>query len=212
MKTRLKITDKETPGDRLIYIRNLTSLSRAEFCRRLNISYNSLKEWEYKSHSLTFKSADFIVRRLMTIGVICTTDWILEGKGESPQKTDQVKSENQVEMDQDFLILNEIEIFKGLYKNLAILMITTNDFRPYYNPGDYVLGIKYSDNDILTKAMDKLCIIETSEGIKYLKVLNAHVEKSIYEVSTPFLDTTSQIDTFEILYAAPIFWHRLRIH
>lgn len=88
---KVQVTDElstaEARAERLRRLRNLANLSRKDMCNT-DLNFNTLKAWELaRFGGLPKDGADKVIRRIAKEGVICTADWLLYGKGITPQLT-----------------------------------------------------------------------------------------------------------------------------
>lgn len=216
--TNLKINpnDLKTPPERLIYLRKMCSISRADFSQLSEISYNSLKKWEYvNKNSFKRNTAEKIVKTFKLLGVNCTTNWFMNGGGEPPScihdDSTLKNTEELTDLDNnDINIMKEISLFKSINKDSELLILTDNSMNPFYKAGDIVGGIKKSLEDIYNVAMNKICIVGTKDGIKILRKLTEGTKINCFTL----VALNNENDYFPplkdvpLIYAAPIIWHR----
>lgn len=201
--------DLDTPSSRLVYLRLLTRLKRAQFSKLLGISYDSLKYWETPQNTISLKYARIISEKANAVGICCDANWLMYGKGHKPFLRITTSQEN----DQDTSIIREIEFFKELHEGAEVLLISDDAMAPYYLPGCYVAGIKKFGPDIVHKALEKTCITETQNGLRLLRKIFPGDSKNQYHLRSLNLASYAShqsILNVELLYAAPVVWHRMR--
>ncbi|OGT45086.1 MAG: hypothetical protein A3E82_01065 [Gammaproteobacteria bacterium RIFCSPHIGHO2_12_FULL_38_11] len=106
----------------------------------------------------------------------------------------------------------ELEFFKAKNPNAVNLIVDDEGMLPQYHIGDMVAGKKRIDKEIeFTVGTD--CIVETSYGEKLLRNVRAgkHKNKQCYTLvctNSTMTAKPSVISDVELIYAAPVIWHR----
>lgn len=158
-------------GERLQHLRNLTRLSRDEFCKHHNFNPRTLKSWELGDYKGIPKStAARVLLAYLKEGVQCDLEWLMEGINIAPN----LEQKQQIE--------RELEMFRFHNGNSVDLLISDNSMEPYFHAGDYVAGIKYTDQEI-EKLCGSNCIIGTDDGQILLRRLEAGSKKQHYNLN-----------------------------
>ncbi len=199
-------------AQRLLYIRKeILKITRDELSRFSNISPNSLQNWEQmRNKGLTEEGAKRLVEAFKQKGVNCTVEWLMYGTGLSPSGHCDSGSIPQ-SINEDELIEKELTYFKQLNGNVLSHIVSDDSMLPVLWPGDYVAG-KYYEGDTVKHAVDLPCIIETNQGNKLIRILQAGDEPNSYNLVCP--NNNSYVKKFianiEVRKAAPILWIRRR--
>ncbi|MGD9107775.1 MAG: hypothetical protein PVI75_01210 [Gammaproteobacteria bacterium] len=179
-------------GRRMQHLRNLTGLSRQEFCDKHNINQRTLKSWELGDYKgIPENSAAKVIAAYFEEGVRCELPWLMHGTGQPPTLTQKKQIEK------------EIEMFKQNNPNYIILSINDNTMEPYFYPKDWVAGIKRKGKDIQT-LIGLNCIIETSDERILLRHLEAGSKKDHYTISC----ANQTLKNVSLKSAAQVLWMR----
>jgi len=218
-------SDADSPrarGERLKRLRLLGNVEREAICSETGININTYIGYEVGRHGgLTSAGAQKILKALAKLGgVYCTYDWLMFNIGVHPAINFNYNSENQNSalnhlstVNQEHKnILEEILYFRNKYKNTCELMINDDGMLPFYNEGDYVAGIKRYKEQI-TSLIGCDCIIQTKAGDILLRRLKGKTDDNKYTLIC--LNLNSQVSDpmikdVELVYAAPVIWHRKR--
>ncbi len=203
----------EMRAKRLKRIRNLANLSREEFCSDADINQYTLVGWENgRFGGLSYKGAEKVIARVKKEGVYCTVEWLMEGSGPEPSVNPipSMPKEEMLNLSEDMIMTYELEFFKAKNPYAATLIVDDVGMWPQYTSGDIVAGRKRIGKEIgLTIGSD--CIVETIDGEKLLRNVRAGKNKKNYTLicSNPSITTKpSVISDVELVYAAPVIWHR----
>lgn len=205
----------EMRAKRLKRIRNLANLSREELCAGTDINQYTLVGWENgRFGGLSYKGAEKVIARVKKESVHCTVEWLMEGAGAEPSVNPiaSMPKEELLNLSEDIIMAYELEFFKTKNPNSADLIVNDTGMLPQYHIGDIVAGKKRIGKEIeLTIGSD--CIIETSYGEKLLRNVRAgnHKNKACYTLvcTNPAITTKpSVISDVELIYSAPVVWHR----
>lgn len=205
-----------TPGKRLKHIRSLFRFSRAYLQDKYGIPEVTLKSWENGTTNITKSGAERCVEIYRNEGLIVNADWILEGIGLDPTKTVTVShyfatpsnKELPVE-DDEVAMMRDANIFKESHANAVIMIVSNDDMRPFYKPGDYVGG-KMRFGDSIDNVINKDCIISLKNGERFFRRLVKNIfGKHNLSCLNPNEHTAEPVlYNVEIEGAAPIIWHR----
>lgn len=198
----------EARGERLRKIRNLANLSRKNLCNSDEVKLNTYKGWELaRFGGLPVDGAARVIKRVAQERVVCSSDWLLYGKGREPYILPQ--HTELAEIDDNGLILREISVFQSLYPNATYLQIADDALAPYYNEGDYVAGIKYFGSSIST-ITNTPCIVELINGQTLVRYLKQGADPKRFLLLPMNLNSTvlnSQLIECELNFAAKIIRH-----
>lgn len=191
--------------------------NRKDFCSHFDIPYDTLDAWERGKNPLTLKGAKRIVDALKSVGIYCSEDWLINGKGISPRPLTEMISEISIDssnslnlFEQNLNLATEISTFTTLNKNSIITIIKDETMLPFYEKGDYVGGIKLQREDI-HKAINKRCIVEFLDGpitVGQLLKPNASSYKVCALNQNATTERVIEEPSLKIVFVAPILWHR----
>ncbi len=199
----------ETRAERLKRLRNIANLSRKEICESSGVNVNTYKGWELaRFGGLSVDGAEKIVNRVMKAGVICTVEWLLYGTVPSPCLIPDESSEAISELESS-PIAQEFAVFQNLFKNAVLEEVLDDSLLPNIKKGDFVAGVKRYGEE-MELGVDKLCIIQTSDGKKLIRYLKKGDGKGLYSLLcvNPFSSSLDLVIlNIKPLYAAPISRH-----
>jgi transcriptional regulator with XRE-family HTH domain len=212
------INSKENVAERIKASRSIAGYaSRKEFCFKFGISYDTLDAWERGKNPLTLKGAKRIVEALKSVGVYCSEEWLMEGKGFSPRPMNELTSEIKAsssdslsDLEKNLKLSTEVATFTTLNENSIVTLITDDSMLPFYKEGDYVGGIRLKGLEI-EKAIDKKCIIELQGENTVVRQLQNEKSISRYTLGVFNKNAVEQkkiVARKNIVSAAPIIWHR----
>jgi len=204
---------KEIVTSRVKTIRLMTGLTRLEFAE-LGISQNTIQAWEQGKTKLTEKGAKRLIEAALKTGVICSMDWLLQGKGSAPffsKKNSQFNSTQYEVINKNLSSeILDIESFKNNNPNSIVFNVTDDSMLPFYRLGDYVGGKRYKGNYIDLHGVN--CIISCFDfGIFIRKLICS--KGSFFFVATNLESTANNLvlEKEKIDFLAPIIWHRIMI-
>jgi transcriptional regulator with XRE-family HTH domain len=197
-------------GYRIKQARNLTNLSRKEFCDNTDINLHTLIGWECGRHSgLTSSGATKIVSRLAKLGVSCNTCWLLSNTGTPPIIQDIYTKSKSVNFSESENIHIELSTFISHYKNVAHVIIPDDHLKPAYLKGDLVAGISVF-GDAISGTIGQICIVQLKNGELLVRKVLPGKQKNLFNL----IHLTLEVDSFKIIndaqlnFSAPILWCR----
>jgi SOS-response transcriptional repressor LexA len=210
----------EQVAGRIRSARGFVRMTRKEFCEKHGFNLHTVFSWEAGKYLVRKPSLERFCKALASEGVICATEWLMEGKGDGPtliaaQKnivSPKAKSKpaNRVSDSQEEQRIHaEIKAFQGGYKkakmDAVVIQVADIAMSPLFEVGDYVGGCRVKSEDGIKALLGKICIVEI--GLQNFVVRRLGREgKRIALVAG---DPTEQILTFDrIVSAAEIIWHR----
>jgi SOS-response transcriptional repressor LexA len=154
-------------GNRLKQCRAMLKKTLKELGNAHQVSIGSLSSWESGSSPINEKNIHKIISMLATEGLICSKEWLLEGRGEAPYLySTQVKEGEKkpsFDLTDQFLFFKEIESFKKLHPEMLITLVKDDSMLPFLKTGDYVGGHVLSKNEY-EREQGNICIVETEKG------------------------------------------------
>lgn len=205
-----------TPGQRLRHIRSIFHLTRSYLQEKYGLPEVTLKSWENGTTTLSISGAKRCVEAYRNEGIIVSEEWILQGIGLDPKTAISVGHYFTVPTDKDLpiendeiLMIKDAQAFKESHSSAVIMIVSNDDMRPFYWPGDYVGGrLRYGkDIDLL---INKDCIVYLQNGEHFFRRL---IKNSLGNYNLTCLnpnETTSEpvLYNINIDSAAPVIWHR----
>ena len=211
------IDEKTTPherGVRLKMLRSLSKLMQKELGAKCGVSESTIINWEKgRFGGLPLDGANKVVNYLIKENVYCTVDWLLYEIGDGPRliggrnKTHSAIA--HLGSNEKTSITDEILVFRKHFPDAISLLVNDDGTEPFYQPGDYVAGIKHYGNDI-EKCIGLTCIVQTSDGKEMLRSLRKGENKRLYTLLCTNPNTKLQKPTLyniSLNYAAPIIRH-----
>jgi hypothetical protein len=211
-----KNKELNTPGQRLKYIRSLLRVSRAYLQERYGLPEVTLKSWENGTTKLTKTGASRCVEAYREEGLIVGEDWILEGVGLDPTMTMTVghyfaiptNKELPVE-DDEIAMVRDANIFKESHANAVIMLVSSDEMRPFYRPGDYIGGkMRYGEE--IEMAVNKDCIVYLKNGERFFRrfIKNSAGDYNLTCLNPTEVTTEPVLYNVDIASLAPVIWHR----
>lgn len=211
-----EIKQLTTPGERLKYIRALLRVSRSYIQEKYGLPEVTLKSWENGTTKLSTSGAQRCIELYRNEGMIISEDWILEGVGIDPKSVVSVThyfsmpTNNDLPLDDnEIAMIKDANLFKESHPNTVIMIVSNNDMRPYYKPGDYIGGKMRYGKEIIG-AVNKDCIVYLKNGDKFFRRLIKN-NKGNYNLTclNPNEETSEPVlFNVDIDGAAPVIWHR----
>jgi len=206
----------DTPGKRLKHIRSLLRMSRAYLQEKYGLPEVTLKSWENGTTNLTKSGAERCVEIYRSEGLIVSEDWILEGNGLEPTATITVShyfatpSNKDLPIEDDEIaMIKDANSFKESYANAVILIVSNDDMRPFYRPGDYVAGkMRFSTN--IDDGINKDCIVYLKNGERFFRRLIKNSSGGYNLTCLNPNENTAEPVLYDVDVegVAPVIWHR----
>lgn len=210
--------DLSTPARRLRHIRNLARITRGYIQQKYRLADATLKSWEKEERNITAVAAERCAQIYLQEGIIVSPEWILYGQGLPPTNAATVgayfNSTEEVldETNDEICMLRDADVFKKLYPNGMVLLVSNSDMSPFYKAGDYVGGgILYQGSNI-ERAVNKDCIVLLKTGEQFFRRL-IKTSKGTYNLVclNPSEETAEPVlYDADVAAVAPIIWHRLK--
>jgi len=191
-------------GERVRYIRKLMGVTREEMQSRYGIKKPTIQKWEDDLTRIRPDNARRLVQAARSIGIYCTLDWILFGKGNLPHTFEQSTPNDAKDPDTQFLKMSQA--LQTIYPQCMSLVVDDIFMVPDFSPGDYVFGIPQTLEQIRS-LLDYPFIVETTDGKKRLRRITIH--KGAYHLyATNFgVKKTAPLElSVDIASAALVIW------
>lgn len=216
-------TSAQLKGRRLRMMRALTGFSRQEIYDRVGIATSTIDTWESGRVELTQKSAERVCDAFCKIGVSCSSEWLLSGRGMPPRIMDDVEKALFSEQAKigtekfkietkniklhippfiDSDVKQELCFFLTLHKN-SMFYIFENDFmNSRFKKGDCVAGTKSTSlSDLEGKTV--IALLEDK------KTIPCKIIKSFGDCCEIYRTSSAPKERVVICEAAEILWHRM---
>lgn len=216
MTSNSEIPNLKAPSDRLKYLRGLIRVSRAYLQDKYGVPEVTLKSWENGTTKVSSAGAKRCIEVYHNEGIVVSEDWILEGAGLPPKSAHTIGRYFAVPSelgltteDDEFTMIKDANSFKESHQNSVVMMVSNDDMRPYYKPGDYIGGRLRSGEDIVS-AVNRDCIIYTESGDRYFRrLLLTSAGKYNLTSLNPSMETGEPvIYDVRLSAVAPVIWHR----
>ena len=205
-------------ANRLIRVRHLANLSREEMCANGELNMFTIRGWELAKHGgLPPKGALKIIDRVAKEGVFCTVEWLLHEEGEPPRVVIEKREIASDEMQKSLsdlthnkMIDRELAYFYHIHDNATHYKIKDHIMMPFFEVGDVVAGLKLFEKNI-ESLVGKNCIIHLANGSTLFRKLHSKTSSGLYNLVA--INNEGDVDELfkkdvEIIYAAPVVWHR----
>jgi hypothetical protein len=161
--------DSKIIGARFRSARSLVpDLNRKSFCEKYGINRYTVQSWENGLHISKGKNIEIFIEALAREGVLCTAEWLIDGKGEPAKLIKEhyslpcveIKKSDQEGLNNDFndhLMEKVLGLSKEMGTDILAHRVSDDAMAPKFLAGDLVLGQKM--NFIREMAHQKYCII-----------------------------------------------------
>ena len=162
-------------SSRLKYAINMANVRVGKFSEISQIPYDTLNSWISEKRTLSFNKSVQICVTLKKLGILCSPNWLIGGKGMPPMSIESLSETFPENLGIDCAvypqtILQLLNFFKSSFENCMIHLVIDESMRPCYEPGDYVGGITVDfELSSLKKLIGKVCIIEKGNGDVFLR-------------------------------------------
>lgn len=206
----------ETQGQRIRFLRGMSSLTRREFSEKYGLKESTFRSWEMDLAVISETSIQKLMNVLRKEGIFCTPDWIRTGIGNPPyifrnkifgsKDEDEISNQNTLDI--------EIKYFLNSYSNSLIYFVQDDCNLPIYKPGDVVGGIKITFPEKIKDYEGQPCIVPDPENKNNYNLRMIKPSKDKDKVSLTCLRSDTDTVACKILYDVtldfyvPIIWHR----
>ncbi|WP_457767039.1 helix-turn-helix domain-containing protein [Coxiella burnetii] len=181
----------------------MTKLSRREFAKKSGIANTTLQHWEDgEKHTLPEKSVRRFIKALLNLGVHCSYDWLMHGKGPAPQYAGHV------------IFQEELTLFLSRNKNTVHLVVSDDAMEPRFVQGEVVAGVRVYGKEI-EKLIGLDCIVLVQGGDLLLRTILKGDVEGYYHLGYTNPKTTASkpfLYNIELVNAAPVIWARRNSH
>ncbi len=199
-------------ASRLKHARSLTGFARTVFCKKHNMSSNTMAAWENGTTYFSEEAAKKISKYLQQDGIEVSSEWIMEGKGTEPFSLD-MRGANKTHFirssvaDEEEFIWRATISFKEFYKDSLVLIMVDDTALPFYRPGDHIGGKVITEDKILF-IEDEPLIVELENGSLILRYVEKTSKPGLYHLKSINQNTLmgAQIKNVKIKRAARINW------
>ncbi len=219
---KVTYTIAQEKGKRLRMARALTGCSRQDLYEKVGLSKSTLDTWESGRVELTQKGAEKISFSFHKLGIFCSAEWLLTGKGFPPHFMNDVekvvfsstlRSENfqttssvSIEQSESSIFLHadvkkELNFFMELHPDAISYIVQKKSSLAPYNIGDCLAGIVASPQSLI----ERIVILQKNDGSTLLCKLNKITDgfaTIITDINHPPLET-------KFSKIAKIVWHRV---
>ena len=207
---------KTARSKRLMCLRGMVKMSRREFCEKYDLSPGTLQNWEKaRFGGLTEKGALRMIEHFKQEGVYCSFKWLMYGEGEEARFVERggVVSDQP---DKSYIsrrtsFQSDLSAMQALHPNSVGMSIIDDAMAPLLEKGSYILGNKNYSDDAIKRCVNQVCIVETTDGIKFTRLLKSSHKEGKYNLYVYNALTTAHPATLlevELQMAAPVFWVR----
>lgn len=121
--------------ERLHALYKLARLKKKDFAQLLGLSSRTLNLWESGKLPISRKNASLIAVALEKIGIVCSEEWLLFGKGREPLAKQPTSPENMaLDSDIKFSTGSLISFFERRYPDLLSCVIEDYRYEPRVLP------------------------------------------------------------------------------
>lgn len=205
------------PGERLKYIRDyMLRVSRSYITEKYHVPQVTLKAWELGTTKISITNLQKCIEIYRSEGLIISQDWVLYGKGLEPVSVSVVNNyfsnpsdEEIASEDDEILMLQDLNMFKQNRVNVLTMMVSSDEMRPFYKPGDYIGG-KMRDLALINDLANKDCIVILTSGAQIFRRLFINMAGQYNLTCLNPNENTAEPVLFnvEIQKIAPVVWHR----
>ena len=202
---------KSARSKRLMCMRGMIGLSRREFCEKYDLSPGTLQNWEKaRFGGLTEKGARRMIAHFKEEGVYSSFKWLMYGEGEEAKLMEAMSEVEDQTIDRRSSLQADINAMNAFHLDAVTMGIIDDAMTPILTKGSYVMGKRHYADEI-KQCVNQVCVVETKEGVRYVRLLRASHKEGLYNlyVYNPLTKVypSTIIDT-ELSMAAPIFWIR----
>jgi transcriptional regulator with XRE-family HTH domain len=197
-------------GARLKILRSMCGLSQKKFAAKYNIPTITYNCWEADINIPSTKGLDKCFKGFVSEGIDASMEWLLTGTGPSPKKNTALSKEESKDYEIPMDFFTEIAFLKDQYKNFESFFVNDNSMHPSYISGDIVGGRKLNHSKYET-LVGQDCIIYTNKGDTLLRKMMQDESLQIIFVPINLHSCFKVIQSAQIEWIAPVFWHRKKI-
>ena len=205
---------KSARSKRLMCLRGMVKMSRREFCEKYDLSPGTLQNWEKaRFGGLTEKGALRMIEHFKKEGIYCSFKWLMYGEGDEARFIEAALNDRieKPEIIRRTSLQSDLSAMQAIHPNSAGMSIIDDAMSPLLEKGSYVLGAKHYNEEAIKRCINQVCIVETTDGIKFTRLLKSSHHEGKYNLYVINALTTAHpacLLEVELQMAAPIFWVR----
>lgn len=131
-------------AERVSHVFELSGLKRYELANIFNVDPRTIYTWKSKRSPISIKVSLNIVKEMNKLGIVFSSSWLLNGKGEKPFIQDSValSATNTVfeHFNLDFSYATMCTYFKQIYPKSIHLFVDNNFYLPRILPNTLLIG------------------------------------------------------------------------
>jgi hypothetical protein len=196
----------DTPHKRIKFLRKNLNVTIQDFSNlKTEIRVSTLGKIEANLLKVSPKFAAAFARFSTASGLVCTPEWILEGKAPYPFR----RSENLLsETYSDINILEEILAMKKLYHEFHVSPVKDSSMLPNFSPGDYVGGSPIDKTAIVNFHLAHLIYLKND--VQLFRVVDSIKDnKIILKALNEGFPQHEEANLENIHIICPITWHHI---
>ena len=224
-------TIAQLKGRRVKMVRTLSGLTRQELYEKVHISPSTMNTWETGRVELTEIGAERISEAFSKIGIVCTKEWLLHGRGAPPRMMNSAERKIFVDYEEyaklyepQFDLCNisrpiieqkqvrphpkipddmeaELQFFTRIHANSLFHVVKENFMNSRYRVGDCVAGIIGKPENLIGQVV----IIKQKTGETILAKLIGYNDGKC----ELFYDMKSLHSFVEYVEISNVIWHRI---
>lgn len=213
-----RLSSPAARGKRAKILRRMTDLNRdqAAACHK-GLNVNTMKSWEIgREGGLTAQGAHNLLEMVRSKGIFCHYEWLMFGIGDGPIFSAEDVGIGSVLTDiptskQREFIIDELRLLRYHHPAVVDLQIKDDGMEPFYSIEDHVAGIRLPEHEF-EKALGRFCIVKLLDGKKYLRHIKPSKTLNRYNLICLNYEAKQVekivMEAIELLYLAPVIWHR----
>ncbi len=196
-------------GLRVRKLRDSLHLSRPQLAKLAKCGESSLQFWEDgKGSGITEKSAKVLIDFFNQSGLICSSEWLLDGIGPEPVLASTLSEKANAAPTSS--LKDEIQAFHHWHADAITLLIVDDVMTPFYQPRDYVAG-KKKYGKAIELLINQHCIVEIENHQTLCRVVKPSSKKEHFTLigTNPYAssETVCWVDV-KVISAAKVIWIR----
>ncbi|BBH54378.1 hypothetical protein [Fluviispira sanaruensis] len=204
-------------GERIKWSRKILGLNREYLCEKYDVSINTFGSWERSEKKISDQAVNTCLNILKQEGLKITKEWLLTGIGSNPNidyAQKMFEKESFIEIEQAISPSEAINIEKKFFlknnENSVLIRNIGNEMSPYYEPDEWIGGIKKDRNKIeLLNGLDCIVQIFGKKNPIFKRLIFTDNNEINLHILNPFTDIKPPIIfNVKLVWAAPVIWRR----
>lgn len=216
----IEYTEAQAKGRRLRMARALTGMSRQDLHDKTGIATSTMDTWESGRVELNERSSVRVCESFRKLGVFCSSEWLLYGKGMPPHLMSETEKsmlshENKFEYEctgalknktlifppfLDADIKKELSFFLNLHKGAVFLIVKQKFLNSQFEVGDCVAGVKDDPQNLI----GEIVILQNFDDKLFLCRLNSVSDNT----ANVFFNSKHSTEKVVFKQMAKVLWHR----